>query len=234
MRVVVLMPTYNEIESLANSVNSLFTHQPEVNLVIIDDNSPDGTGKLADLLAQTDDRIRVIHRSGKSGLGKAYSAGFDYALEQGFDRIVQMDADGSHRPEDLGRLLSESADLVVGSRWVTGGEVLNWPRHRLWISRFGNLYARFAIGSRLKDVTAGYRNYSAEILRKLPLGEIEARGYGFQVEMTKKTLELGGVVTEVPITFVERLGGRSKMTSGIILEAFSLCTRWLIQRVVRR
>lgn len=233
MKIAVLMPTYNEIEVLEDSVRNLFESQPDVHLVILDDNSPDGTGRLADRLATENQQIHVIHRNKKSGLGKAYAQGFRYALDHGYDRVVQMDADGSHRPEDLSALLAEKADLVIGSRWVSGGEVLNWPRHRLWISRAGNAYARFAIGSKIKDVTAGYRNYSVELLRKLPIDSIEARGYGFQVEMTKLTLSEGGVVKEVPITFVERASGRSKMTFDIILEAFSLCTKWLIVRLRR-
>lgn len=233
MKIAVLMPTYNEIAVLESTVQNLFQSQPGVDLIILDDNSPDGTGQLADRLANENSRIHVIHRSQKSGLGKAYAQGFRYALEHGYDRVVQMDADGSHRPADLSKLLAESADLVIGSRWVSGGEVLNWPRHRLWISKAGNAYARLAIGSNIKDVTAGYRNYSAQLLRELPLEQIEARGYGFQVEMTKFTLEQGGVVSEVPITFVERESGRSKMTVDIIFEAFSLCTKWLLDRIRR-
>lgn len=228
-----LMPTYNEIEVLEASVAALLRAQPEISLVIIDDNSPDQTGELAEAIAERDNRVKVIHRSEKAGLGKAYAQGFLYAIEAGFERVIQMDADGSHRPEDLAKLLDARADLVIGSRWVAGGEVLNWPKHRLWISQVGNAYARLAIGSKLKDVTAGYRSYTTTLLKQLPLQEIEARGYGFQVEMTKRTLELGGVVIEVPITFVERLGGRSKMTYGIILEAFLLCTKWLFERVRR-
>ena len=228
------MPTYNEIEVLAENVTRLFEHQPQLQLVIIDDNSPDGTGQLADQLAAADGRVHVIHRSSKAGLGKAYAQGFKYALEHGFDRVIQMDADGSHQASDLRKLLASDAELVIGSRWVSGGEVLNWPGHRLFISRLGNAYARFAIGSKLKDVTAGYRNYSAKLLAKLPIEQIEARGYGFQVEMTKRALELGANVVEVPISFVERVGGRSKMTWGIIIEAFSLCTKWLFERLFRR
>ena len=229
-----LMPTFNEKEVLAKNVEQLFEFQPELNLVVIDDNSPDGTGRLADELAKADKRIHVIHRKEKAGLGKAYAEGFQYALEKGFSRVIQMDADGSHQAKDLSKLLDSDADLVIGSRWISGGEVLNWPLHRLLISRAGNAYARFAIGSKLKDVTAGFRNYSAALLAKLPVEEIEARGYGFQVEMTKKTLELGASVQEVPISFVERIGGSSKMTLGIVLEAFGLCSKWLLERLLRR
>ena len=229
-----LMPTFNEKEVLAKNVEQLFEFQPQLNLVVIDDNSPDGTGRLADELAKADKRIHVIHRKEKAGLGKAYAEGFQYALENGFNRVIQMDADGSHQAKDLSKLLDSDADLVIGSRWISGGEVLNWPLHRLLISRAGNAYARFAIGSKLKDVTAGFRNYSAALLAKLPVEEIEARGYGFQVEMTKKTLELGASVQEVPISFVERIDGSSKMTLGIVLEAFGLCSKWLIERLLRR
>ena len=229
-----LMPTFNEKEVLAKNVEQLFEFQPELSLVVIDDNSPDGTGLLADELAKADTRIHVIHRKEKAGLGKAYAEGFQYALENGFNRVIQMDADGSHQAKDLFKLLDSEADLVIGSRWISGGEVLNWPLHRLLISRGGNAYARFAIGSKLKDVTAGFRNYSAALLAKLPVEEIEARGYGFQVEMTKKTLELGASVQEVPISFVERIGGSSKMTLGIVLEAFGLCSKWLLERLLRR
>ena len=229
-----LMPTFNEKEVLAKNVEQLFKFQPHLNLVVIDDNSPDGTGLLADELAKADKRIHVIHRKEKAGLGKAYAEGFQYALENGFNRVIQMDADGSHQAKDLFKLLDSDADLVIGSRWISGGEVLNWPLHRLLISRAGNAYARFAIGSNLKDVTAGFRNYSAALLAKLPVEEIEARGYGFQVEMTKKTLELGASVQEVPISFVERIGGSSKMTLGIVLEAFGLCSKWLLERLLRR
>ena len=229
-----LMPTFNEKEVLAKNDEQLFEFQPHLNLVVIDDNSPDGTGLLADELAKADTRIHVIHRKEKAGLGKAYADGFRYALENGFNRVIQMDADGSHQAKDLFKLLDSEADLVIGSRWISGGEVLNWPLHRLLISRAGNAYARFAIGSKLKDVTAGFRNYSAALLAKLPVEEIEARGYGFQVEMTKKTLELGASVQEVPISFVERIGGSSKMTLGIVLEAFGLCSKWLLERLLRR
>lgn len=228
------MPTFNEIEVLAENVEKLFQVQPGVNLVIIDDNSPDGTGQLAQELASSDQRIHVIHRKQKAGLGKAYAEGFRYALEQGFERVIQMDADGSHQAVDLQKLLDSDADLVIGSRWVSGGEVLNWPSHRLLISRLGNAYARFAIGAKLMDVTAGFRNYSANLLSQLPLEKIEARGYGFQVEMTKQALEAGASIKEVPISFVERVGGRSKMTWGIIFEAFGLCTKWLFERLFRR
>ena len=228
------MPTFNEREVLEQSVAKLFAEQPELSLIIIDDSSPDGTGVIADELAAKDSRISVIHRAKKDGLGRAYAQGYKKALDSGFQRIVQMDADGSHQASDLAALLSEDADLVIGSRWVSGGEVRNWPVHRLWISRAGNAYARFAIGANIQDVTAGYRVYSANLLGKLPIEKIQAHGYGFQAEMTKWALANKASFKEVPIVFIEREGGRSKMTFGIIAEAFGLCTKWLLQRLARR
>jgi len=234
LKTCVLMPTFNEREVIRESVRKLFAEQPEIHLIIIDDSSPDGTGELADELAATDNRVSVIHRAKKGGLGKAYAQGYEVALERGYQRIVQMDADGSHQPQDLARLLSRPEDLVIGSRWVAGGEVKNWPGYRLWISKAGNAYARFCIGTQLKDVTAGYRVYSSELLKKLPTNNIRAHGYGFQVEMTKWALSAGASIAEVPISFIEREGGASKMTYGIIVEAFFLCTRWLLERLFRR
>ena len=228
------MPTFNEREVLAASVQKLFEAVPEVDLVIIDDASPDGTGEIADRLAAGNKRVSVVHRQSKDGLGRAYAQGFQLALERGYERVVQMDADGSHQATDLSKLLDSDADLVIGSRWVTGGEVLNWPIHRLWISRAGNAYARFAIGSKVRDVTAGYRIYKSSLIEKLPLKEIQAHGYGFQVEMTQLAMTLGASIEEVPISFIEREGGRSKMTSGIIFEAFALCTKWLLARLLTR
>lgn len=228
------MPTFNEREVIRQSVGKLFAEQPNLELIIIDDSSPDGTGVLADEMALADSRVSVIHREKKDGLGMAYAQGYRVALERGYERIVQMDADGSHQPQDLAALLARTEDLVIGSRWVSGGAVKNWPRHRLWISRAGNAFARFAIGTKLKDVTAGYRVYSRELLEKLPTEKIRAHGYGFQVEMTKWVLSTDAKVAEVPISFIEREGGRSKMTYGIIVEAFLLCSGWLLTRLIRR
>jgi glycosyltransferase involved in cell wall biosynthesis len=234
LKTCVLMPTFNEREVIRDSVKKLFAEQPEIDLIIIDDSSPDGTGVLADQLAADDSRVSVIHRDRKDGLGRAYAQGYQVALERGYQRIVQMDADGSHQPQDLARLLARTEDLVIGSRWVSGGAVKNWPSHRLWISKTGNAYARFAIGTSLKDVTAGYRVYSSELLKKLPTDRIRAHGYGFQVEMTKWALSAGATTAELPISFIEREGGQSKMTYGIIAEAFFLCTGWLLMRLFRR
>lgn len=228
------MPTFNEREVIRTSVVRLLTEHPEIDLIIIDDSSPDGTGELADEIAMQDSRVSVIHRAKKDGLGRAYGEGYQVALARGYERVVQMDADGSHRPQDLKLLLARTEDLVIGSRWVSGGEVRNWPVYRMWISRAGNAYARFSISTDVQDVTAGYRIYSAELLAKLPTNKIRAHGYGFQVEMTKWALAAGASVAEVPISFIERARGRSKMTYGIIAEAFVLCTVWLFERLLRR
>jgi glycosyltransferase involved in cell wall biosynthesis len=236
MKTLVMMPTYNEIETLEKSVADLFSHNPTVELLVIDDNSPDGTGALADSLAASLTAMHVLHRSGKEGLGKAYLAGISWGIANGFELFVQMDADGSHRAEDLPKLIERAGldQLVIGSRWVPGGAVRNWPWYRMLISRFGNFYAARMLGSNLGDLTAGFRVYGKELLLKLPLESVAAQGYGFQVEMTKNVLAIGSKVTEVPIEFVERENGVSKMTLAIVLEAFVLATKWGITRLSRR
>jgi glycosyltransferase involved in cell wall biosynthesis len=236
MKTLVMMPTYNEIETLEKSVSDLFSHNPTVELLVIDDNSPDGTGALADSLAASLTAMHVLHRSGKEGLGKAYLAGISWGIANGFELFVQMDADGSHRAEDLPKLIERAGldQLVIGSRWVPGGAVRNWPWYRMLISRFGNFYAARMLGSNLGDLTAGFRVYGKELLLKLPLESVAAQGYGFQVEMTKNVLAIGSKVIEVPIEFVERENGVSKMTLAIVLEAFVLATKWGITRLTRR
>lgn len=236
MKTLVMMPTYNEIQTLKRSVTDLFRHNPTVELLVIDDNSPDGTGALANKLAASQPAMHVLHRGGKAGLGKAYLAGISWGIANGFELLVQMDADGSHRAQDLPKLLERAGleELVIGSRWVPGGAVRNWPWYRMFISRFGNFYAARMLGSNLGDLTAGFRVYGKELLLQLPLENVAAQGYGFQVEMTKNVLAIGGKVTEVPIEFVEREDGVSKMTLGIVLEAFVLATKWGIVRLTRR
>lgn len=233
MKILVMMPTYNEALGLQSSVQRLLEINPELDLLIIDDNSPDGTGELADQLA-LDARVNVLHRAGKQGLGKAYLAGYQWGLARGYEKLVQMDADGSHRPEDLKLLLQPHADLVIGSRWIAGGAVDNWPRYRQFISRFGNYYASFCTGISLGDLTAGFRVYSADALRGMNLGALEAQGYGFQIEMTRRARAGELKIVEIPIRFVERANGRSKMTWSIVFEAFWLCTKWGLQRLLRR
>lgn len=236
MKFLVMMPTYNESEILESTVQNLFATLPNAQLLIIDDNSPDGTGSLADQLSVANPRISVLHRTEKNGLGAAYGAGVRWGLEAGFDYLVQMDADGSHRPADLVHLLERAtdADLVIGSRWVAGGEVANWSKLRQAISRFGNHYARFWLGGAVRDMTAGFRVYSADLASRLPFGRSGARGYGFQVEMTMLAANSGAKILEVPIKFVEREGGASKMTLGIVAEAFWLIAIWGIRRLFRR
>ncbi|GAA0188447.1 polyprenol monophosphomannose synthase [Glutamicibacter creatinolyticus] len=229
MRVITIIPTYNELESLPLTVGRLRKAVPDADVLIADDNSPDGTGELADKMAAEDSQIHVMHRKGKEGLGAAYIAGFRWALERDYDVIVEMDADGSHMPEQLPRLLqasAEGADLVIGSRWVKGGEVVNWPLSRKIISRGGSFYSRTLLGLPLKDITAGYRAFKRETLEAIDFDAIESRGYGFQVDMTFRVSMLGMRIVEVPVTFVERELGDSKMSGNIVVEAMLNVTRW--------
>ena len=227
-RVLVVVPTYDERENLRPIVDRLFGAVPGVDLLVVDDSSPDGTGRLADELAAQDERVHVLHRTVKAGLGAAYIAGFAWAREHGYDVVVEMDADGSHAPEQLPRLLAalEHADLVLGSRWVRGGEVVNWPRSREVLSRGGNAYTRVVLRLPLRDATGGYRAYRREVLDALPLGEVASQGYCFQVDLAWQTWRAGFDVVEVPITFVERVRGESKMSRAIVLEALWRVTWW--------
>jgi dolichol-phosphate mannosyltransferase len=227
-RVLVVMPTYNERDNLEVIAQRLRTAVPDAHLLVVDDNSPDGTGKLADELADHDDHVHVLHRTGKNGLGAAYVAGFGWARENGYDVVVEMDADGSHSPEQLPRLLAalENADLVLGSRYVPGGSVVNWPKSRELLSRGGNLYTRMLLRLPLQDATGGYRAYRRTVLDGLPLGEISSQGYCFQVDLAWQTWQQGHRVVEVPITFVERERGESKMSRKIVVEALWRVTVW--------
>ena len=226
--VLVIIPTYNESESLPGVVERLRLSVPDAHVLIADDNSPDGTGDLADDLAAHDNHIHVLHRAGKEGLGKAYLAGFAWGLERGYDVLVEMDADGSHRPEELPRLLAQipHADVVLGSRWVPGGSVVNWPTSRRVLSQGGSLYTRMALGIPTRDATGGYRAYRASVLRALDLGPGESTGYCFQIDLLWRALQRGMVVSEVPITFVEREAGTSKMSRRIVREALVNVGRW--------
>lgn len=194
----------------------------------MDDASPDGTGDLADALAADDEQVKVLHRTGKNGLGTAYIAGFRWAAEHGYDVMVEMDADGSHQPEELPRLLAalEDADLVIGARWVPGGKVRNWPKSREVLSRGANTYTRMVLGVPLHDATGGYRAFRAATLEKLGLDGVDSRGYCFQIDLALRALRQGLKVVEVPITFVDRTHGSSKMSRDIVAEAMWRVTQW--------
>jgi dolichol-phosphate mannosyltransferase len=235
-RVVVIMPTYNERDNLEAVAGRVRRAVPDADLLVVDDNSPDGTGEVADKLAAGDGQVHVLHRAGKEGLGVAYIAGFRWALDRGYGAIVEMDADGSHRPEDLPSLLGalSSADLVLGSRWVPGGTVINWSKSREYLSRGGNMYARLMLGLELKDATGGYRAYRAATLQRIALDGVESQGYCFQVDLALRATRLGLRVVEVPITFVERVHGASKMSRSIVAEAFWRVTVWGVTTRWRR
>jgi dolichol-phosphate mannosyltransferase len=227
-RVLVVIPTYNEAQNLEPLVGRLRAAVPEADVLVVDDGSPDGTGAIADRLAAADPAIDVLHRSEKAGLGAAYIAGFRRALAEGYDAVVEMDADGSHSPEELPRLLTalRDADLVIGSRWVPGGQVRNWPVHRLLLSRGASIYTRLLLRYPVKDSTAGYRTYRRAVLEDLKLDEVASTGYCFQIDLGWKTWRAGYRVREVPITFTEREVGASKMSSAIVVEALWRVAVW--------
>jgi len=232
LRTLVVMPTYNEAQSLASTVQGLLAEVLGVDVLIVDDNSQDGTAKIADSLSMTHPRVSVLHRPMKQGLGPAYIDGFRYAFSNGYQVVVEMDADGSHQASDLTSILGEmnNADLVIGSRWIKEGSVQNWPVSRLFLSRFGNLYARLMLGTHIFDMTSGFRAYRAGFLEDLISSPVASQGYSFQVELAYRASK-SGVVKEVPIIFVERAEGRSKMTLGIVFEALVKIQLWGIKRI---
>jgi glycosyltransferase involved in cell wall biosynthesis len=242
MRVLVMLPTYNEIENVEDVLQRTLQALPEADVLVIDDGSPDGTAEAAEKVAAevhgAGGRIEVLRRAAKSGLGSAYRAGFRIGLARGYDVMVEMDADLSHDPSVLPQLIAAidaGADLAIGSRYVAGGAIPDWTRLRRLISRGGGLYARTLLGLSVQDATAGYRAYHRRLLSQLDLDDVRADGYGFQVEMTYLTERVGGRVVEVPITFRDRSLGRSKMSSRIVVEAFVLVTWWALRdRVLRR
>ncbi|WP_236683139.1 polyprenol monophosphomannose synthase [Demequina globuliformis] len=227
-RTLIIIPTYNERDSLPVQVDGVRTACPDVDILVADDNSPDGTGEWADARAEQDSHVHVLHRPGKQGLGAAYLAGFAWGLERGYDVLVEMDADGSHRARDLPAVLNAPGqwDLAIGSRWVPGGSVVNWPKHRLFLSTNANRYVRVMLGLHVKDATAGFRAYQASALRSLELSSVESQGYCFQIDMAWRVAKAGGRIVEVPITFVEREQGVSKMSGAIIREALVKTTVW--------
>jgi dolichol-phosphate mannosyltransferase len=227
-RVIMVVPTYNEVDNLAGLLARLRHSNPEVDVLVVDDGSPDGTGALADRLAAEDPQVRVLHRPRKQGLGAAYAEAFVIALDEGYDLIGEMDADGSHQPEQLPRLLAAAtdADVVIGSRWVPGGSVVNWPWHRRALSRGGNLYTRALLGIGVRDATAGFRVFRQQALEAVHLERVQSHGYAFQVELVYLALRAGLRVVEVPIEFVERERGDSKMTPEVARESLVRITRW--------
>jgi dolichol-phosphate mannosyltransferase len=230
-RLLVIIPTYQERENIEPIVERVRRSVPSAHVLIVDDASPDGTGKAADVLADEDARVHVLHRSEKAGLGAAYIAGFDWALAAGYDVLVEMDADGSHAPEQLPQLLAalDQADLVLGSRWVPGGAAVNWPRHRVLLSRGGSLYSRLALGIPLRDATGGYRVFRRDVLEHIDYAAVASEGYCFQVDLARRAIVSGYRVVEVPITFVERVRGESKMSGAIVREALIKVTQWGIE-----
>jgi dolichol-phosphate mannosyltransferase len=225
---LVIIPTYNERDNIAPIVGRVRASVPAADILIGDDASPDGTGRLADALAGEDSRVHVLHRSRKNGLGAAYLEAFSWGTSRGYDRLVQLDADGSHLPEQLPTLLSAAAtaDVVMGSRWVPGGQVVNWPWHRRALSQGGSIYSRVLLRLRQRDVTGGYRVYSADALERMNLPSVESLGYCFQIDMLLHAVRARLTVVEVPITFVERTLGSSKMNGGIVVEAMARVTIW--------
>ncbi len=226
-----IIPTYNEAESLPILLRELVQLRPDINFLVVDDGSPDGTADICEKLKGEIAGLEVLNRPTKSGLGSAYRDGYRVALAKNFDAVIQIDADGSHQIADLAKLLekfesSQSLDLVIGSRWVIGGSVLNWSKHRELLSRAANVYSQFMLDLKVLDSTAGFRIYKTSAIRKLDLGSIKSEGYCFQIEMTREISKLGGLISEVPITFVERKYGESKMSGKIVVEAMLRVTYW--------
>ncbi|MFJ2978257.1 polyprenol monophosphomannose synthase [Curtobacterium sp. NPDC087082] len=232
---LVIVPTYNEAENVRTIAAAVLSALPDAHLLVVDDASPDGTADLVRQLAATDDRVHLLERSGKLGLGTAYVAGFRWGLERGYPLLVEMDADGSHPADRLPALVAavDGADdvmLAIGSRWVPGGSVVDWPLHREVLSRGANTYARFVLGIGVRDVTAGFRVYRADAIARMDLDSIDSKGYCFQVDMTLRVDDLGGRIVEVPIRFRDRVHGVSKMSRSIVLEAMLRTTQWGLQR----
>jgi dolichol-phosphate mannosyltransferase len=234
--VLVIIPTYNEADNIESVSGRVRKAVPDAHILIADDNSPDGTGKIADELAAHDGHIHVLHRPGKQGLGAAYLAGFRWGIDNGYGVLVEMDADGSHQPEELPRLLTalKGSDLVLGSRWVPGGRVVNWPQSRRLLSRGGSMYSRVMLGLPLRDITGGFRAFRSETLKGLGMDAVASQGYCFQVDLANRAVRAGYHVVEVPITFVERVRGNSKMSRDIMVEALWRVTAWGVEGRVKR
>ena len=231
-KVLVIVPTYNERESLPVIVSGIRQAEPEVHILIADDNSPDGTGEVADRLSSSDNSVHVLHRSAKAGLGAAYLDAFNWAKSNGYDVVVEMDADGSHRPQDLTKILDalSNNDVVLGSRWIKDGRVVNWAKSREVLSRGGNLYTRMWLGIPIHDATGGFRAYRISALDVMNMNQVVSQGYCFQVDMAWRAVKANLRVAEVPITFVERELGESKMDGSIVKEALWRVTQWGIEK----
>lgn len=238
LSVLIVMPTYKEAENIDKVLRKIRSTYPRANLLVVDDNSPDGTADLAQKVGDELGNIELLRRPGKSGLGPAYRAGFEVGLDKNFDVLIEMDADLSHDPASLEALvgaIEEGADLVVGSRYIPGGAIPGWPAHRALLSRWGNRYATLVLGMKLKDATSGFRAYRADLLRRIDLDGVRADGYGFQIEMAYRCSKAGAKIKEVPITFIDRTEGQSKMSGRIIVEALLLVTLAGVRdRVFRR
>lgn len=235
-RGIVVIPTYDEAQNIELIVDRVRACVPELDVLVVDDSSPDGTGELAEKVARHDPHVRVLHREKKSGLGDAYLAGFTWALQRDYELIIAMDADGSHLPEQLPRLLEAitDADLVIGARWVPGGRVVNWPKRRELLSRGANAYANVALGIGVHDATAGFRVFRRTTLDSIDLTRVRSHGYCFQIDVTRRVAAAGLRIVEVPITFVERVHGESKMTGSIVREALVRVTQWGLQYRTRQ
>lgn len=234
MKTLIIIPTYNEAANITDVIRRIQETNLNLDILIIDDNSPDGTGNIVDKFVN--DRIHIIHNEKKSGLGPAYLQGFRWGFDRGYETFIEMDADGSHQPEELVRIIktSNAADLVIGTRWMDGGKVVNWPFHRRLLSRFGTIYARKALGVQYRDLTSGYRALNRKLIEIILETSIETKGYGFQIEIVRVALNHRLEITEVPITFVERVAGASKMSKRIVIEAFAMTTAWGFRRMVFR
>lgn len=225
---LIIIPTYNEKENIEAIISAIFTNNKEIDILVVDDSSPDGTGEIADRLSGQDHRVHVLHRQKKEGLGRAYIEGFRFALDKGYDYVFEMDADFSHNPKHINRFLEEiaAADLVIGSRYTSGVNVINWPMSRLLLSYFANLFAQIVTGLSIKDATGGYKCFRRSLIEALDLDTISSDGYSFQIEVNFKAWKMGYTIKEIPIVFYERQKGKSKMSSGIIREAL-----WLIWKM---
>lgn len=235
MRVLVIIPTYDEAENIADVLDRVHAAAPDAHVLVVDDNSPDGTGDLVEALAADEDRLHLMRRAGKAGLGSAYRAGFAWGAAEGYEVMVEMDADLSHDPAALPSLLTrieDGADLAIGSRYVPGGSIPDWSWHRKALSRWGNRYAGAVLSLDVADATAGYRAYRASALAEIDLDSVRADGYGFQIEMADRVARNGGRIDEVPISFTDRTRGTSKMSGRIVAEALVLVTWWGVRRRV--